>query len=193
MYNLNKLKILVIGPEGSGKTTVTNFLCEKSNVLDIPYRPTAGVRIIETEKEVKNKRTNIEFWDVSGKPVINQGNNKYDRCWPAIMKGAQGIIIVYNADNPKSESEVEFWIEKFPKAMHLPAAQCVGFAHHLSGVDNGGKKPNKGPKGAASLVITDTSVEEGPSTILPAFDKFVTAVVSSIAERQEKEENNLMN
>jgi GTPase SAR1 family protein len=66
MYNLNKLKILVIGPEGSGKTTVTNFLCDKSNVLETPYRPTAGVRIIETEKEVKNKRITIEFWDVSG-------------------------------------------------------------------------------------------------------------------------------
>lgn len=72
MYNLSKLKILVIGPEGSGKTTVTNFLCEKSNVLDIPYRPTAGVRIIETEKEVKNKRTTIEFWDVSGKVRVTQ-------------------------------------------------------------------------------------------------------------------------
>lgn len=108
------------------------------------------------------------------------------------MKGAHGIIIVYNTDNPKSESEVEFWIEKFPKAMHLPAAQCVGFAHHLSDF-SGGKKPSKVPKGAASLVITDTSVEDGPSTILPAFDKFVTAMVSSIAERQEKEENNLMN
>ncbi len=46
MYNLNKLKILIIGPEGSGKTTICNFLCDKPNVLDTPYRPTAGVRII---------------------------------------------------------------------------------------------------------------------------------------------------
>ena len=50
MYYSNTLKILVVGPEGSGKTAITNFLCGKSNVLEVPYRPTAGVRIVETEK-----------------------------------------------------------------------------------------------------------------------------------------------
>ncbi len=46
MYNISKLKILVIGPEASGKTTIVNYLAEKQNVLENPYRPTAGVRII---------------------------------------------------------------------------------------------------------------------------------------------------
>jgi signal recognition particle receptor subunit beta len=46
MYNLTKLKILVIGPEASGKTTVVNYLSQKSNVLDAPYRPTNSVRIV---------------------------------------------------------------------------------------------------------------------------------------------------
>lgn len=47
MYNLTKLKILVIGPEASGKTAVVNYLSQKSNVLDAPYRPTNSVRIVE--------------------------------------------------------------------------------------------------------------------------------------------------
>ena len=47
MHFSNNLKILIIGPEGEGKTTITNFIAGKSNVLDVPYRPTAGVRIIE--------------------------------------------------------------------------------------------------------------------------------------------------
>jgi GTPase SAR1 family protein len=46
MYNLTKLKILVIGPEASGKTTIVNYLAQKSNVLDNPYRPTSNVRIV---------------------------------------------------------------------------------------------------------------------------------------------------
>ena len=33
MYNLTKLKILVIGPQASGKTTIVNYLSEKQNVL----------------------------------------------------------------------------------------------------------------------------------------------------------------
>lgn len=66
MYS-NTLKVLVIGPEGAGKTAITNYLAGKSNVLDVLYRPTAGVRIVETEKEIRNKNYTIELWDVSGK------------------------------------------------------------------------------------------------------------------------------
>jgi hypothetical protein len=86
---------------------------------------------------------------------------------------------------------VEFWIEKFPKALHIPSAQCIGFAHHLS--EGNRDRKSKAPKGAASLVIADTSIEDGPSTILPAFDRFLTTIITSISEKQEKEENNLMN
>ena len=47
MYNLTKLKILVIGPEATGKTAVVNYLSQKANVLEAPYRPTNSVRIVE--------------------------------------------------------------------------------------------------------------------------------------------------
>lgn len=67
MYNLTKLKILVIGPEASGKTAVVNYLSQKANVLEAPYRPTNSVRIVEHETEVDNRLVSIEFWDVSGK------------------------------------------------------------------------------------------------------------------------------
>ena len=66
MYNLTKLKILVIGPQACGKTTVVNYLAEKQNVLENPYRPTAGVRIVEHETEIDNRMVSIEFWDISG-------------------------------------------------------------------------------------------------------------------------------
>lgn len=59
MYNLTKLKILVIGPEASGKTTVVNYLAQKSNVLESPYRPTKNVRIVEHETEVDNRLVSI--------------------------------------------------------------------------------------------------------------------------------------
>jgi len=72
MYNLTKLKILVIGPEATGKTTVVNYLSQKSNVLDIPYRPTNPVRIVEHETEVDNRLVSIEFWDVSGNNYFRQ-------------------------------------------------------------------------------------------------------------------------
>ena len=72
MYNLTKLKILVIGPEACGKTTLVNYLAEKQNVLENPYRPTTGVRIVEHETYVDNRLVSIEFWDVSGKFIVMQ-------------------------------------------------------------------------------------------------------------------------
>ena len=83
MYNLTKLKILVIGPEASGKTTVVNYLSQKSNVLDAPYRPTNSVRIVEHETEVDNRLISIEFWDVSGNDGSMQAISKTIEFGPA--------------------------------------------------------------------------------------------------------------
>lgn len=103
MYNLTKLKVLVVGPEACGKTTIVNYLSAKQNVLENPYRPTTGVRIVEHETYVDNRLVSIEFWDVSG-------STKNERIWPAIQKEAQGVIIVFNGDNSKSESDADFWV-----------------------------------------------------------------------------------
>ena len=34
---------------------------------------------------------------------------RYENCWPAIMKGADVVIIVYNPDNRQHEQEVLLW------------------------------------------------------------------------------------
>lgn len=47
-------------------------------------------------------------------------------------------------------------------------------------------------KGMASLQIYDTSIEEGTTTIHPAFDKFFAQLTTMMYERQEKEETKLM-
>jgi GTPase SAR1 family protein len=80
MYNLTKLKILVIGPEASGKTAVVNYLSQKANVLEAPYRPTNSVRIVEHETEVDNRLVSIEFWDVSGKDAAIEATLKTIGC-----------------------------------------------------------------------------------------------------------------
>jgi GTPase SAR1 family protein len=51
MYKPKTVKILVVGPEGSGKTTIVNFLAGKERVLERPYRPTFGCRVVECLKE----------------------------------------------------------------------------------------------------------------------------------------------
>ena len=66
-------------------------------------------------------------------------------------------MIIFNGDNPKSESDADFWIEKFPKALNIPINQCVAFSHHLSG--SARDKKNKSLKSAASMKVSNTCIE----------------------------------
>ena len=81
--NQESIKLLVIGPSMSGKSTISNYVSEHSDQLQ-EYRPTAGVRILEFEKEAPKhpkhpiqEKVMVELWDVSG-------DIKYERCWPMI-------------------------------------------------------------------------------------------------------------
>lgn len=69
---LNTIKILVIGPLQSGKSTISNFLAERAEGPS-NYRPTVGVRILEFEKQAPRNpkrpgqdKVLIELWDISG-------------------------------------------------------------------------------------------------------------------------------
>ncbi len=64
--------------------------------------------------------------------------------------------------------------------MNIPAAQCIGFAHHL----NEKSRDKKSKKTFGGLTIVDTSIEDGSSTILPGFDRFLESLTVSIVERQ---------
>ena len=64
-----KLKIVVAGPEKCGKSTLCNFfadLVQGFGSADNPYVPTAGVRILEFDKEMEDheESTPVEIWDV---------------------------------------------------------------------------------------------------------------------------------
>jgi GTPase SAR1 family protein len=60
-----KLKIVIVGPKGAGKSSIGNYITGQSQVLcpeNANYDPTAGVRILEFEA----RQNSIELWDASG-------------------------------------------------------------------------------------------------------------------------------
>lgn len=75
-----RMKIIVIGPSGVGKTAISNLISGHSQIPSQVYHPTSGVRILEMEKEPPraNRRAGetgvqIELWDCSGEP-------RYEKC-----------------------------------------------------------------------------------------------------------------
>lgn len=69
-----KLKFVVAGPKGSGKTMISNCIVAQNNEKVIlssenyTYQPTAGVRILENEFRINGIQEDIhvEIWDASG-------------------------------------------------------------------------------------------------------------------------------
>eukprot|EP01032_Pedospumella_encystans_P034245 gene34245-38709_t len=89
-----KLKFIVAGPKGSGKTLISNVIAGQSEKLTTDtYNPTAGVRILEHEMRLGgiNEEINIEIWDASG-------DQKYEAGWRAVMAYTDGVILVYDPD-----------------------------------------------------------------------------------------------
>nr|BAH11834.1 unnamed protein product [Homo sapiens] len=124
-----KAKILFVGPCESGKTVLANFLTESSDITE--YSPTQGVRILEFENPhvtSNNKGTGCEFelWDCGG-------DAKFESCWPALMKDAHGVVIVFNADIPSHRKEMEMWYSCFVQQPSLQDTQCMLIAHHKPG------------------------------------------------------------
>ena len=80
---MSRVKILLIGPKASGKSTVANILGEQQDGISTFYRPTVGCRIVDFERDppaslaYNFSKVHVELWDVSG-------DFKYEKCWAPI-------------------------------------------------------------------------------------------------------------
>ena len=70
----------------------------------------------------KGGRESIELWDCSG-------DKKYEKCFPAIMKGAVGVILVYNPDDQEHINQLQYWHDKMIRPMKLNDEQVIVFQH----------------------------------------------------------------
>jgi hypothetical protein len=109
------LKVLVIGPSKSRKSVLTSFLAGVADSLAIaPPGPTVGCRILETERN----GVGLELWDVAGDQAFEAG-------WPALQKGADACLLVYNPEVAGAIKEVELWAEWFIAKLDLPPERCL--------------------------------------------------------------------
>ena len=186
---MSKIKVLMVGPQEAGKTVLSNILADIAEGPSDVYRPTKAWRIVEFEKDVplavkKQFAGNIfvELWDCSG-------DIKYKNCWPAIHKGAQGIIFVYNPKDPDAESNMEFFINEFAKKASVLPKQCMAYANHHDIAEYGASsKPLRCFKG---LTVTDCTADNSTS-IVTAFDMYFKHLMGILSQNQENEENKIM-
>eukprot|EP00439_Symbiodinium_sp_Y106_P066061 s1972_g10.t1 len=171
----------------------------ESNLFDINakngdvYRPTAGVRILECETEVRTAtgslRLTVEIWDVSG-------DTKFQKCWPAIKKDAVGAILVYNPEKPNHEQEVEQWFNWFPRTwqpltMNMSASQVL-VMQSLRRSDLMRRVPLPAKIQAAGVGQPAAVSAEDLVSARRAFNGFMETVHQSVMEKQRQEEEDVM-
>lgn len=145
----NDLKILVVGPVGSGKTNLVNIICEAGSGIAEDTKPTVGIRIMETQIQIMHDglpaNVSVQLWDTSG-------NEKYELTWPAISAHADGVIIVYNAFDKAQAASVELYAKGFCKG--IDQFQCLVCANAIGTSES---KPSR-PKLIKSLQHAKVSV-----------------------------------
>ncbi|CAJ1011461.1 putative Ras of Complex, Roc, domain of DAPkinase [Leishmania naiffi] len=204
-----KIKIIVVGPVKSGKTTITNFLSGTRETPMSKYYETNPLRIVETEIELdsmsltdrrvvfsggdaKTKRVVVQIWDLSG-------NSKHQAGWPAVANKADGIIFVFNPAVKNGERELSLWHKTFAVnqseldalgnfAIRVPDKHCLVFAHHSTFPSNvaGDGVPSM-PKGLEKIKVLETSLDYHSDNFKAAFDKLIESIVVSRMEAEEDE------
>lgn len=197
-----RMKILVIGPTKSGKTCVANFVSGTRDTPTVDYKETSPLRILETTVEgVKQSgkrtigrgtRVNVELWDIGG-------SSKFQGCWAACYKNADGIIYVMNPEVRNQEKELEMWQKAFAVPAKIPDKHCLIFCHHSSPPENavGAAAIPPMPNSLRNVRALETSLDFQSDNFKEAFDKLVESIITSRREAEEeaalRQQNDAMN
>ncbi|CAM9877057.1 unnamed protein product [Chrysoparadoxa australica] len=131
---------------------------------------------MEYEKAPGNSgaKVNIELWDVSG-------DQSYEGCWPAILKDADGVLLVYNPEIPAHEPEVGIWYDQFVKGGKLSDEQCLAFSHRTQSRSQGRARP---PPKLSHVTVAATTFDSAKQ-VSSAFDDFLRTV-HALSQKKER-------
>ena len=100
-------KIIIIGDQGVGKSTIIQNLIEKGKQSD-QYRATIGFDIFHYSCKVKDKIIKLQIWDTCGL-------EEFHSLTPNLYKNALLAIIVYSIPNRSTFENLEKWINVLKK------------------------------------------------------------------------------
>ncbi|KAG7201211.1 hypothetical protein KM043_003998 [Ampulex compressa] len=102
-----RLKIVLLGDSGSGKTSIVQKFC--NNEFTRQYNATSGIDFFLKNTSVGClKNVNLHLWDVGGLALHGNMLDKY-------IFGAHIILLVYDVTNIGSFEILEEWIEKIKR------------------------------------------------------------------------------
>ncbi|AYV81892.1 MAG: ras-related protein Rab-35 [Harvfovirus sp.] len=91
----HRFKVALLGETHVGKTSIANVFAGK--VFSTNYITTIGTDFMTATRTVNEKTIRLDIWDLAG-------SERFQHLIHACVRGAHGIIIVYDVNNQKSLS-----------------------------------------------------------------------------------------
>ena len=126
---ISRIKILSMGPPGSGKSCLVKRYCEERFISK--YIATIGVDYGVKPVQVSGKQVRVNFWDLSGHESFFEIRNEF-------YKDAQGILLVFDATSTESFETLPEWLGEASKfganIRNVPIAVCANKVFSLTNV-----------------------------------------------------------
>ncbi|XP_011872983.1 PREDICTED: rab-like protein 3 [Vollenhovia emeryi] len=108
MAAIDKVKIVVVGDSGVGKTSLTHLICQQQPIGNPSW--TIGcsveVKLHEYKEGTPNQRRYfVELWDVGG-------SQSHQNTRSVFYNPTNGIILVHDLTNRKSQQNLQKWLEE---------------------------------------------------------------------------------
>ena len=94
--------ILLLGDTSVGKTCLISRYA--NGVFREDYIQTVGIDYVSKQEIINDKNINIKLWDTAGQ-------ERFKALTPTYLRGAEGIVLVYDVTNLESFESLKFWIE----------------------------------------------------------------------------------
>ena len=109
-----KLKVVLLGSMGVGKTTLCNMLVTKE--FNTTYQVTVGVGYFEFGMDLNGHKIELQIWDTAGM-------ERHSNLGSIYYRGASAVVMVYDLTDPKTIEVLDFWLDTF---LNHNTSSCYG-------------------------------------------------------------------
>lgn len=145
------LKIVFLGAESVGKTALIHRYC--NNKFQENIMNTIGAGFFTHSLKIDDLELNLLLWDTSGE-------ERFRSVAPSLLRGANGLVLVYDLTNPKSFEDVNIYLEMFLDTVVVDMGCELPVLLLGNKVDLIKQNDNRNEDSESSSVLLDRQVDE---------------------------------